>query len=304
MRICIAGLGKMGSNMARRLARAGHDVIAVNRTVQVAHDLSHEEENVVAAENLRQAVDKLAPPRVVWVMVPAGDPTEQMLDEAAALLSAGDVLIDGGNSNYRDTLRRNEAFTGSEIQFLDVGVSGGVWGLSEGYCLMIGGPKATVDQLAPLFQALAPTEDAGWGWVGPAGAGHFVKMVHNGIEYGLMQAYAEGFELLRAKDAFELDVGAIAEIWRHGSVVRSWLLDLVARALQRDASLSDIAPWVADSGEGRWTVTEAIDQNVPAPVITLSLLMRFASRQKDSYAARLLAAMRKEFGGHDTKPTV
>ena len=302
MRLSIVGLGKMGSSMARRLARAGHEVVAVNRTVQVAHDLSREEENVVAAESLRQAVEQLPSPRIVWVMVPAGDPTEQMLDEAAELLSDGDILIDGGNSNYRDTLRRREAFAGSGFQFIDVGVSGGVWGLSEGYCLMIGGPKKAVSQLAPVFQALAPAKDAGWGWVGPAGAGHFVKMVHNGIEYGLMQAYAEGFELLRGKDMFELDVATVAEIWRHGSVVRSWLLDLVTQALQRDASLSGIAPWVADSGEGRWTVSEAIDQNVPAPVITLSLLMRFASRQEDSYAARLLAAMRKEFGGHDIKP--
>ncbi len=303
MKICIAGLGRMGSNMARRLTRAGHDVIAVNRTVEVARDLAREEERVVAAETLRQAIDELTSPRVVWVMVPAGEPTEQMLGEAAALLGEEDVLIDGGNSNYHDTLRRNDAFAESGVQFIDVGVSGGVWGLREGYCLMVGGPARTVEQLAPLFQALAPREDAGWARVGPTGAGHFVKMVHNGIEYGLMQAYAEGFELLRAKDAFELDVAAVAEIWRHGSVVRSWLLDLVAHALQRDATLSDIAPWVADSGEGRWTVAEAIDQDVPAPVITLSLLMRFASRQEDSYAARLLAAMRKEFGGHDTKPT-
>jgi len=303
LRICIVGLGKMGSNMARRLARAGHEVIAVNRSSQVAYDLAGEEEGIVAAENLRQAVDMLAPPRVVWVMVPAGEPTDQMLTEAAELLRAGDALIDGGNSYYRDTLRRNEALAESGIDFIDVGVSGGVWGLREGYSLMIGGPKEAVGQYAPLFQALAPREDTGWGWVGPAGAGHFVKMVHNGIEYGLMQAYAEGFELLRGTDMFELDVAAVAEIWRHGSVVRSWLLDLVARALQRDASLSEIAPWVADSGEGRWTVAEAIDQNVPAPVITLSLLMRFASRQDDSYAARLLAAMRKEFGGHETRPT-
>ena len=303
MRICIVGLGKMGSGMARRLARAEHEVISVNRTVQVAQNLAREEENVVAAGNLRQAVDWLPTPRVVWVMVPAGEPTEQMLNDAAELLSEGDVLIDGGNSNYRDTLRRGEVFAESGIRFMDVGVSGGVWGQSEGYCLMIGGPKETVEQLAPVFQALAPREDAGWGWVGPAGAGHFVKMVHNGIEYGLMQAYAEGFELLRAKDTLELDVASVAELWRHGSVIRSWLLDLVTHALQRDASLAGIAPWVADSGEGRWTVLEAIDQNVPAPVITLSLLMRLASRQEDSYAARLLAAMRTEFGGHEPKPS-
>jgi 6-phosphogluconate dehydrogenase len=301
VKLAIVGLGRMGANLARRLARAGHEVLAVNRTVQVAYDLAEEEAGIAAVVDVRKAVAQLSPPRVVWVMVPAGDSTDQVLADVARHLSHGDVLIDGGNSNYRDTLRRGKHFEALGIHFLDVGVSGGVWGLSEGFCLMIGGLKEDVVRLAPIFASLAPSEDAGWGWVGPTGAGHFVKMVHNGIEYGLMEAYAEGFEILRGKEEFGVSLPEVAEIWSYGSVVRSWLLELVTRVLKRDPSLAEIAPWVADSGEGRWTVTEAIDQQVPAPIITLSLLMRFASRQEDRYAARLLAAMRKEFGGHETK---
>jgi 6-phosphogluconate dehydrogenase len=236
-------------------------------------------------------------------MVPSGDATEEVIHACVSMLDRGDVLIDGGNSNYRDTLRRSEKISEAGLRFLDVGVSGGVWGLQEGFCMMIGGEKDDVAMLTPLFKSLAPAEDRGWGRVGPSGAGHFVKMVHNGIEYGLMEAYAEGFEILRGKDEFALDLAAVAGIWRHGSVIRSWLLDLTSQALGRDASLADIAPWVADSGEGRWTVAEALEQDLPAPVITMSLLMRFVSRQDDSYAARLLAAMRKEFGGHATKTT-
>jgi len=244
---------------------------------------------------------QLAPPRTVWIMVPAGEATEQMIDELLDILNPNDVIIDGGNSNYRDTIRRADKVAARELHFVDVGTSGGIWGLTEGYSMMVGGKKEVVEQLRPIFETLAPAPDRGWGYVGPSGAGHFVKMVHNGIEYGLMQAYAEGFEILKSKKDFNLDMRQIAEIWRYGSVVRSWLLDLIASGLSEDQDLNDIKGWVADSGEGRWTVAEAIDQDVPAPVITLSLLMRFISRQDESYAAKLLAVMRNQFGGHEVK---
>jgi 6-phosphogluconate dehydrogenase len=234
-------------------------------------------------------------------MVPAGGPTEATVQQLAKLLEKDDVIIDGGNSNYKDSIRRAEKVKQKGLNFVDVGTSGGVWGLKEGYSMMIGGDKAVVDSLSPIFQTLAPAPDQGWGYVGPHGAGHYVKMVHNGIEYGMMQAYAEGFEIMKAKSEMNLDLYQISEIWRYGSVVRSWLLDLVANALKEDANLTDIKPWVADSGEGRWTVDEAIDHAVPAPVITLSLMMRFVSRQDDSYAAKLLAALRNQFGGHAIK---
>ncbi len=224
-----------------------------------------------------------------------------MIDSLLDILSPGDTIIDGGNSNYKDTMRRAARVAARGLHFVDVGTSGGVWGLTEGYSMMVGGEEAVVERLRPVFETLAPAPDKGWGRVGPGGAGHFVKMVHNGIEYGLMQAYAEGFEILKAKKDFELDLHHVAEIWRYGSVVRSWLLDLTAAALAEDQDLSDIRGWVADSGEGRWTVAEAIDQDVPAPVITLSLLMRLVSRQDESYAAKLLAAMRHQFGGHEVK---
>jgi 6-phosphogluconate dehydrogenase len=231
-------------------------------------------------------------------MVPAGEPTEAVVSTLAGLLSPGDTVIDGGNSNYKDSSRHANILGDQGLHFVDVGTSGGVWGLDEGYSMMVGGEREVVDRLRPLFETLAPAPDKGWGYVGPSGAGHFVKMVHNGIEYGLMQAYAEGFDILKAKEDFDLDLHQIAQVWRHGSVVRSWLLDLTAAALSEDQDLSDIKGWVADSGEGRWTVAEAIDVDVPAPVITLSLLMRLASRQDKSYAAKLLAAMRNQFGGH------
>jgi len=231
-------------------------------------------------------------------MVPAGDPTEQMIDALLNILAPGDVIIDGANSNYRDTMRRAAKVAESGLHLVDAGTSGGVWGLTEGYSMMVGGDRAAVERLRPIFETLAPAPDKGWGYVGPSGAGHFVKMVHNGIEYGMMQAYAEGFEILKAKGDFGLDLHQVAEIWRYGSVVRSWLLDLSAAALAEDQDLSEIKGWVADSGEGRWTVFEAIDEDVPAPVITLALLMRFVSRQDESYAAKLLAKMRQQFGGH------
>jgi 6-phosphogluconate dehydrogenase len=303
MELGIIGLGRMGMNIARRLARANHQVVAYNRSPEKAYALAEEESNVVAVASLEEIAKQLAPPRPVWVMVPAGDATEQMINTLLDLLTSDDIIIDGGNSNYHDTMRRADKVSERGLHFVDVGTSGGVWGLTEGYSMMVGGKQEVVEQLRPIFETLAPAPDKGWGYVGPSGAGHFVKMVHNGIEYGLMQAYAEGFEILKSKKDFHLDVHRIAEIWRYGSVVRSWLLDLTAAALSEDQDLSDIKGWVADSGEGRWTVTEAIDQDVPAPVISLSLLMRFVSRQDESYAAKLLAAMRNQFGGHEVKTT-
>jgi 6-phosphogluconate dehydrogenase len=231
-------------------------------------------------------------------MVPAGSPTDDTITRLSGLLSKGDIIIDGGNSNYKETIRRAGLLESRGIEFVDSGTSGGIWGLEDGYSLMIGGKQEIAEKLGPIFETLAPGKEQGWGYVGPHGAGHFVKMVHNGIEYGMMQALAEGFNIMRAKKEFGLDLANISEIWRYGSVVRSWLLDLTARALKDDPTLSDVEPWVADSGEGRWTVAEAIDHDVPAPIITLALQMRFVSRDRENYAARLLAAMRNQFGGH------
>jgi 6-phosphogluconate dehydrogenase len=298
MELAMVGLGKMGASMARRLARGGHRVVAYNRTPERAHALAEEERNVVATSSFESVAAELRPPRVVWVMVPAGEPTEQAVDALAEVLSPGDTIVDGGNSNYKDTIRRAARTGDRGLHFVDVGTSGGVWGLTEGYSMMVGGEREVVERLRPVFETLAPGPEKGWGYVGPSGAGHFVKMVHNGIEYGMMEAYAEGFEILKAKTDFALDLHEVAQIWRHGSVIRSWLLDLAAAALAEDPDLGDIKGWVADSGEGRWTVFEAIDRDVPAPVITLALMMRFVSRQDESYAAKLLAALRNQFGGH------
>ncbi len=299
MELGMIGLGRMGGNMAQRLLRGGHKVVGFDPDAGARAAL--EGDGGGSAESLQALVAALPAPRVVWMMVPAGRITDGTVDTLAGLLAPGDVVIDGGNSNYKDTLRRAAALAARRIGYVDCGTSGGVWGLAEGYALMIGGGKAVVDRLRPIFETLAPAKDKGWGHVGPVGAGHFTKMVHNGIEYGLMQAYAEGFSILQHKQDFALDLHQVAEIWRTGSVVRSWLLDLTSDALGRNPTMDGIAPWVADSGEGRWTLQEAIDLDVPAPVIALSLMARLRSRDSDSFADKLLAAMRNEFGGHAIK---
>lgn len=299
MEIAMIGLGKMGGNMVSRLLRSGHRVIVHNRSPEPVNVAVAE--GAVAATSFEDAVAMMTPPRAVWIMLPAGEVTEEAVRRFSNLMDVGDVLIDGGNSNYKDSMRRSAYLADKGIYYVDSGTSGGIWGLSEGYSLMVGGRSEAIAIIRPALETLAPAADRGWAHVGPSGAGHFVKMIHNGIEYGMMQAYAEGFEILRAKHEFDLDLHQIAELWRYGSVVRSWLLDLTANALAEDQDLSDLRGWVADSGEGRWTVFEAIDQDVPAPVITLALQMRFVSRQDDSYAAKLLAAMRNQFGGHAVK---
>jgi 6-phosphogluconate dehydrogenase len=300
MELAMIGLGKMGGNMARRLLKGGHRVVGLNRSPEVTRQLA-QEAGLAPAFTTTELVKLLAAPRAVWVMVPAGGPTDDLISELSALLSPGDVIIDGGNTFYKDDIRRAGTLELKGIHYVDVGTSGGIWGLSEGYSMMVGGDPSLIDSLRSIFETLAPAPNQGWGRVGPHGSGHFVKMVHNGIEYGLMQAYAEGFEIMHAKKDFSLDLEQIAQIWRFGSVVRSWLLDLTADALSIDQELPHIRGWVADSGEGRWTVFEAIDLDVPAPVITLSLQERLISRQDESYAAKLLAAMRHEFGGHQVK---
>jgi 6-phosphogluconate dehydrogenase len=299
MRLGMIGLGRMGGNMVRRWLKGGHEIVAFNRSPGPVEEAA--KEGAIPSTSVADLIGKLQAPRAVWVMVPAGNVTENMINQVADLLSPGDIIIDGGNSNYKDSIRRGEAMKARGLHFIDVGTSGGIWGITEGYSMMVGGEDEAVAIIRPLLETLAPTPNTGWGHVGPTGSGHFVKMVHNGIEYGMMQAYAEGFEIMRAKKDFGLDLYQIAELWRFGSVVRSWLLDLTANALKDDPELSDIKGWVADSGEGRWTVFEAIDQDVPAPVITLSLMMRFVSRQDESYGAKLLAAMRNQFGGHEIK---
>ena len=299
MELAMIGLGKMGLNMATRLARGGHRVVGYART-----DATVEEAVKLGAEgahSLEDAVGKLGSPRIVWLMVPAGKVTSDTIDQLSGLLEKGDIVIDGGNSNYKDTVRHAQMLEPKGIDFVDSGTSGGIWGLTEGYSLMIGGQAEVVEKMRPIFETLAPAPDKGWGHVGPHGAGHFVKMIHNGIEYGMMQAFAEGFSILKAKKEFDLDLAQVSHIWQHGSVVRSWLLDLAARALDEDPNLTEIKPWVADSGEGRWTVFESIDLDVPAPVLTLALQMRFASRDAENYPARMLAALRNQFGGHAIK---
>ncbi|MBA3997929.1 MAG: 6-phosphogluconate dehydrogenase (decarboxylating) [Candidatus Accumulibacter sp.] len=303
MDIGMVGLGRMGANMAERLRRGGHRVVgfdAKTATEKPGFQRANEQD-IERAASLATLVERLPAPRAVWLMVPAGAAVDETIEELRLLLAHGDTLIDGGNSNYRDSQRRAQSLAEQHIDFVDCGTSGGIWGLSEGYSLMLGGSAAAVERLRPLLETLAPTADRGWGRVGPAGAGHFTKMIHNGIEYGLMQAYAEGFSLLRHKQEFALDLHQVAEIWRHGSVVRSWLLDLASGALGDNPALDGIAPYVADSGEGRWTVAEAIELDVAAPVITLALLARLRSRDDASFSDKLLAALRQQFGGHDIR---
>ena len=297
MQIGIVGLGRMGGNMARRLARGGVEVVGFDPSGAARAALAAEHV-IVEADSLPALVAALLPPRVVWLMVPAGAVTEATIAALAPLLARDDVLVDGGNAHYKDSQRRAGELAASGIRFVDCGVSGGVWGLDNGYALMFGADAAAATIIAPYARILAPSPDTGWLHCGPCGAGHFVKMIHNGIEYGMMQAFAEGIALMKGKSELALDVAAIAETWRHGSVVRSWLLDLTAEFLARDDALAGIAPVVADSGEGRWTAMEAVEQGVPAPVMTLALMMRFASQGKSDYADKLLAMMRQGFGGH------
>lgn len=302
MKLAMIGLGKMGANMVRRLAGDGHDVVVFNRTYATAKSLANELNTVTAVEDLETLIQSLTSPRVIWLMVP-----HQSVDESIeALLKAGmekgDLLVDGGNSNFNLSKQRAQKLEKQGIHFVDSGTSGGVWGLENGYSIMVGGSDAAINMLRPALESLAPAKDKGWGHVGPAGAGHYVKMVHNGIEYGMMQAFAEGFELLDAKKEMNLDLQQISQIWQHGSVVRSWLLDLIADAFASDSKLSSLSDYVDDSGEGRWTVQDSIDLGVPTPVLTLALQMRFRSRQDDAFAGKVLNAMRAGFGGHSIRP--
>lgn len=299
MELGLIGLGKMGFNMAARLRQGGHRVVGFDFNAEAVNKLT--EAGSVGVGSLGDLVKTLKAPRAVWIMVPSGDPVDETIAKLEPLMQKGDIFIDGGNSNYKDSQRRSAQLTAKGFHFVDVGTSGGVWGLKEGYSMMIGGEKETVDHLRPIFETLAPGKDKGWGHVGPAGAGHFVKMVHNGIEYGLMQAYAEGFSILKHKEPMHLDLAQIAEIWRYGSVVRSWLLDLTADALHKNPELDGLKAYVADSGEGRWTVAEAIDLNVSAPVITESLIRRLRSREENNFSDRMLSIMRNQFGGHAVK---
>jgi 6-phosphogluconate dehydrogenase len=293
MRLGMVGLGRMGGNMSIRLLRRGHEVVGYARSEESRGRVARQGANAVTS--LEELVSVLDRPRAVWLMVPAGDPTENTVTRLGELLEAGDIIVDGGNSLFRDSLRRAAELSKNGIMFVDAGVSGGIWGLEEGYCLMLGGEQDAVNRLEPVLSALAP--EGGWARVGPSGSGHFVKMVHNGIEYGLLQSFGEGFEILNAS-VYDLDLSQVADLWRRGSVVRSWLLDLLAAALSKDPELARVKGYVEDSGEGRWTVLSAIDENVPAPVTALSLFARFASRQEESFSAKVIAALRREFGGH------
>lgn len=297
MELAIVGLGKMGGNMAERLLKGGHRIIGVDPSPEASARLTSL--GGVMASSIEDAAAKLVGPRHIWLMIPAGKLVDGSIATVLPHLSQGDTIIDGGNSNYKDSQRRGKELAEHGINFVDCGTSGGVWGLANGYSMMIGGDKAAIERMRPIFETLAPSKTEGWGHVGPSGAGHFTKMVHNGIEYGMMQAFAEGFAIMHKKTEFNMDLAQVAQIWQIGSVVRSWLLDLTAEALKQDQKLSDIAPYVSDSGEGRWTVAEAIDLDVAAPVITLSLMARLRSRDKESYSDRMLSMMRNAFGGHN-----
>lgn len=299
MELGMIGLGRMGGNMAQRLVLGGHRVVGYARNPETLTEI--EKKGIVPAATPEALVNELKSPRTIWLMVPAGAPVDETITALWPLLIPGDIIIEGGNSNYKDTQRRAQMLATSKIHLVDAGTSGGIWGLQNGYSIMLGGDEQVIEGLRPIFETLAPAPDKGWGRVGPSGAGHFTKMIHNGIEYGMMQAYGEGFAILRHKQEFNLDLHQIAEIWRDGSVVQSWLLDLTAAALAKNPGLEGIAPYVADSGEGRWTVAEAIDLDVAAPVITLALLQRLQSRDADSFSNKLLSALRNQFGGHAMK---
>src|SRR6201993_5613106 len=299
MQLGMIGLGRMGGNMAWRLRLGGHKLVGFNFISEALKRLT--DSGNVGVSSLEDLAKKLTGRKAIWLMVPQGKPVDDTIAKLEPLLNKGDILIDGGNSNYKDSQRHYKEVTAKGFQFIDVGTSGGVWGLKEGYSMMVGGDKEAVEYLRPIFETLAPGKDKGWGHVGPAGAGHFVKMVHNGIEYGLMQAFAEGFTIMEKKEKMNLDLAQISQIWRYGSVVRSWLLDLTAEALAKNPTLDGLQAYVSDSGEGRWTVFEAIDLNVSAPVITESLIRRLRSREENNFTDRMLSVMRNEFGGHAVK---
>ncbi|MDH5485679.1 MAG: decarboxylating 6-phosphogluconate dehydrogenase [Gammaproteobacteria bacterium] len=302
MKLAMIGLGKMGANMVRRLVRDGHEVIAFDVDAHAATALASELDNVTAVNSLAELIQSLAPSRVIWLMVPHQFVDQSIDDLLAAGMEKGDCLVDGGNSNFNLTRQRADRLGSLSIDYVDSGTSGGIWGLENGYSIMVGGSDEAVDKVRPALESLAPAKDKGWGHVGPSGAGHYVKMVHNGIEYGMMQSFAEGFEMLNAKQEMDLDLHQISQIWQHGSVVRSWLLDLIADAFAGDKNLSSLSDYVDDSGEGRWTVQDSIDLAVPTPVLTLALQMRFRSRQDDAFAGKVLNAMRAGFGGHSIQP--
>jgi 6-phosphogluconate dehydrogenase len=300
MKLAMIGLGKMGGNMATRLLRNNIEVVGFDFNADTVSTLANKE-GLIPATSVKEAVSKLDGQKIVWMMLPSGDITENQIKDLIPMLSKGDVIIDGGNSNYKDSQRRGAMLAEHGIGFMDSGTSGGVWGLDNGYCLMVGATKEVADVVTPILKALAPADDRGWAHVGPVGSGHFTKMIHNGIEYGMMQAMAEGLDLIKGKEEFNLDLAEITELWRHGSVVRSWLLDLTADALKGDQQLQDIAPYVADSGEGRWTVMEAVEQGVATPVLTSALQARFRSQDATGYSYKLLSMMRNGFGGHAVK---
>ena len=301
MKLAMIGLGKMGGNMASRLLRKGFEVVGYDRSADAVNQLAAKE-GLTGAKSVEDAVKKLGDgQRILWLMLPSGAPTETQIMELIPMLKKGDIIIDGGNSNYKHSERRGAMLAELGIGFMDCGTSGGIWGLEDGYCLMVGASPEVGKTMEPVLKALAPSDEDGWAHVGPIGSGHFTKMIHNGIEYGMMQAMAEGLDLLKGKEEFDLDLAQITELWRHGSVVRSWLLDLTAEALKHDQDLGDVAPYVADSGEGRWTVVEAVEQGVAAPVLSIALQMRFASQDDDGYSYKLLSMMRNAFGGHMVK---
>ena len=298
MKIAMLGLGKMGGNMAARLIRNGISVVGYDNNKSVVKELV-DTENLIGATSIEDTLSKLDGQKIIWMMLPAGDITENQINDLIPQLSPGDIIIDGGNSNYKQSVKRGKLLEESQIGFMDCGTSGGVWGLDNGYCLMVGATPEVAKIVEPVLKALAVTAETGWLHAGPVGSGHFTKMIHNGIEYGMMESFAEGLELLKGKEEFNLDIAQITELWRHGSVVRSWLLDLTAEALKADQTLDEIAPYVADSGEGRWTVVESIEQGIPCPVLTLALQVRFRSQEKQKgYGYKVLSTMRNAFGGH------